>query len=202
MTTPFFNVGGAAFTDMRCVRVAGWTKIKNGTRTQGYGLRFEAVASDWLAACLTSQAGTLKVAPLDDLEVRVGFYPRYGDTFTVDATATIKIMPDDIPLIRIDAKILREYRDNPDDYEFDLMTFAPWLEQFGAVILRPTKCNDTRDMFDDGAIPPLTIHDPDDTEPRVTSATGYDLLDLLHINDATADDDPVEFIGSAEGDNE
>lgn len=206
MTTPFFNTGGAAFTDMRCVGIKGTSRCKDAQWTQSYSLTFEMKASDWLAGVMRTVAGELRSAPLEPFEVRLGFYPRDDDVepYTVDATASIKIMPGrDFTSVQIVAAVEQICDDNAEVIPL-LGVFAPWLNARGAVILRPVRCEDTIDMFEDGKIPPLTLHSQWH-DPVVTDATGDALLALLRngfIDDDDEDSDPDVFVGSAEGDDE
>lgn len=174
---PFINRGGAAFRGMRCVAVAGKVKYKEGRWVQIYTLKFQACASNTLRLVLNTVAGSLKSAPLDDVDVRLGFYPVGGDTFTTRATVGICITADQPSMLELSAKIERPWNKDG-DYEMDLATFAGWLESVGPVILRPPFVDETVDMFEDGIIPPLTVHDTH-ADPYETSAVGDVLMDML-----------------------
>jgi hypothetical protein len=204
MTTPFFNTGGAAFTDMRCVGIRGVARCRDAQWTQSYSLTFEMKASDWLAGIMRTVAGELKSAPLEPIGVRLGFYPRDDvEPYTVDATVSVKILPGrDFASVQIVAAVEQVRDDNAEVVPL-LTVLAPWLNVRGAVILRPVRCEDTIDMFEDGKIPPLTLHSPWN-DPVVTDATGDALLALLHEGfvDDDEDSDPDVFVGSAEGDDE
>lgn len=194
---PFFSAGGAAFAGMRCVGISGKAKVKDFKWLQSYTMTFKMVATQYLEDLLYTPAGMLKSAPLDDLDVRVGFYPydEGAPTVTVDAIVSIQVVTGNCAEIKVTAKVERPKCKDDKEYLYSLPMLSHWLERKGALILRPRRCDDTLDMFDNGQIPPLTIHRRF-FEPVQTRATGEDLLAELRGEEDY--DDAAAYVGSAE----
>lgn len=203
LNVPFFNLGGAAFSGIKCIKVSGSTKYaaNGGGWLQSYTIAFQVKASEYLAGLLKTPAGWLKNAPLDDFECLAGFYPAVGDTHTEKATVSIQVSEGEVTMVNIVVKIARPLCRRAEDYTFSLATFAPWLEQVGALILRPRFKAQTGDIFEDEyAVRPLTIHSPWEA-PRTTYQTGDLLLaELGIVNECGEQMDIENFVGSAEED--
>jgi len=200
LNVPFFNVGGAAFSGIRCVKVNGTTKYAatGGSWLQSYTIAFQVKASDYMSGLLKTPAGWLKNAPLNDIECLAGFYPAVGDTRTEKATVSLQVSEGEVTMVNIAVKISRPLCCKAEDYTFSLATFAPWLEQVGALILRPRSATQTGNMFEDEyAVQPLTIHSPWEA-PRTTYQTGDLLLAELGVATEGEQTDIEDFVGSAE----